>query len=192
MAAHLQDEAHAQSLQDPESFWARQAQQLHWHKHPSRSLKLFTKSLSNGIQYPSYTWFPDGEISTTYNCVDRHVRRGHGASTAIIWDSPVTGCKQKYTYNQLLVEVETLAGVLREEGVRKGDVVLVYSKCKLVSYPKMALISHSADDTFCSLRYPCNCSSWGYPCCCLRRVCTSLPGAKDRCLTACNAHDGIM
>ena len=46
---------------------------------------------------------------------------------AIIWDSPVTGSKEKYTYSQLLQEVETLAGVLREEGVRKGDVVLVYS-----------------------------------------------------------------
>ena len=52
---------------------------------------------------------------------------GNGESTAIIWDSPVTGCKEKYTYSQLLQEVETLAGVLRVEGVRKGDVVLVYS-----------------------------------------------------------------
>jgi propionyl-CoA synthetase len=44
------------------------------------------------------------------------------------WDSPVTGSKEKYTYKQLLTEVETLAGVLREEGVKKGDVVLIYSK----------------------------------------------------------------
>ncbi|KAL2055396.1 hypothetical protein ABVK25_004204 [Lepraria finkii] len=66
------------------------------------------------------------EISTSYNCVDRHVKNGNSNSTAIIWDSPVTGGKEKYTYNRLLSEVETLAGVLREEGVRKGDVVLVY------------------------------------------------------------------
>ena len=52
---------------------------------------------------------------------------GNGDATAIIWDSPVTGCKEKYTYTQLLHEVETLAGVLKEEGVTKGDVVLVYS-----------------------------------------------------------------
>lgn len=45
----------------------------------------------------------------------------------MIWDSPVTGSKEKYTYDRLLQEVETLAGVLREEGVRRGDVVLVYS-----------------------------------------------------------------
>lgn len=135
MAPHLQDEAHVQSLQNPESFWARQAEQLHWHQKPAQSLRLFNKSLTNGIHYPSHTWFPDGEISTTYNCVDRHVQSGHGASTAVIWDSPVTGSKQKYSYNQLLAEVETLAGVLREEGVRKGDVVLVYSKCALRSCP---------------------------------------------------------
>ena len=52
---------------------------------------------------------------------------GKGDSVAIVYDSPVTGAKEKYTYKQLLSEVETLAGVLREEGVKKGDVVLVYS-----------------------------------------------------------------
>ena len=44
-----------------------------------------------------------------------------------MWDSAVTGNKEKFTYARLLEEVETLAGVLREEGVRKGDVVLIYS-----------------------------------------------------------------
>lgn len=52
---------------------------------------------------------------------------GNGDSTAIIWDSPVTGRKQQVSYGQLLHEVETLAAVLRDEGVTKGDVVLVYS-----------------------------------------------------------------
>ena len=60
--------------------------------------------------------------------MDRHVLAGHGEQNAVIWDSPVTKTKEKFTYNRLLAEVETLAGVLREEGVKKGDVVLVYSK----------------------------------------------------------------
>ena len=124
---HPQDEVQTNSLQDPESFWAHQADQLYWHKKPSRALVRSTRNLSNGISYPSFTWFPNGEISTSYNCVDRHVMNGNGDATAIIWDSPVTGCEEKYTYTQLLQEVETLAGVLREEGVTKGDVVLVYS-----------------------------------------------------------------
>ncbi|KAL8777728.1 MAG: hypothetical protein Q9194_002388 [Teloschistes cf. exilis] len=126
MALHLQDDVHSQSLGNPDSFWSHQAAQLHWHKSPSGALKRFTKQLPDGTQYPSYTWFPDGQISTTFNCVDRHVVAGHGESTAIIWDSPVTGSKEKVTYSQLLNEVETLAGVLREQGVRKGHVVLVY------------------------------------------------------------------
>lgn len=51
---------------------------------------------------------------------------GNGAKTAIIWDSPVTNTKEKYTYSQVLGEVEALAAVLRNEGVRKGDIVLIY------------------------------------------------------------------
>jgi propionyl-CoA synthetase len=54
------------------------------------------------------------------------VRNGNGDALAICWDSPVTQQKEQYTYKQLLHEVETLAGVLREEGVKKGDVVLIY------------------------------------------------------------------
>ena len=54
---------------------------------------------------------------------------GNGDHTALIWDSPVTKTKVKLTYKQLLKEVETFAGALREEGVKKGDVVLIYSKC---------------------------------------------------------------
>ncbi|KAL8696256.1 MAG: hypothetical protein Q9224_002889, partial [Gallowayella concinna] len=126
MASHTQDDVQLRSLKDPDSFWAHQAAQLHWHKNPSGTLKRCNKVLANGVQHPNYTWFPDGHISTTFNCVDRHVLAGNGDSIAIIWDSPVTGCKEKITYNQLLHEVEILAGVLREEGVKKGDVVLVY------------------------------------------------------------------
>ncbi len=126
MAPHLQDEVQAHSLRDPESFWTHQAEQLYWHKKPSRALARPIKKLPSGIAHPSFTWFPDGEISTSYNCLDRHVKAGNGASLAIVWDSPVTGSKEKFTYNQLLQEVEILAGVLREEGVRKSDVVIVY------------------------------------------------------------------
>ena len=128
--SHVQDQVQSHSLNDPESFWAHQAEQLHWHKKPSRTLKKTIKKLPSGTSHPHWTWFPDGEISTSYNCIDRHVKSGHGDSTAVIWDSPVTGNKEIYTYEQMLEEVETLAGVLREEGVRKGDVVLIYSKLK--------------------------------------------------------------
>ncbi|KAL2221471.1 acyl-coenzyme A synthetase [Thermoascus aurantiacus ATCC 26904] len=123
---HPQDAVHELSLRDPEAFWRHHADQLHWHRRPSRALRRSTKTLPSGVSHPHWSWFPDGEISTAYNCVDRHVAAGRGDHVAIIWESPVSGAKEKYTYRQLLDEVEVLAGVLREEGVRKGDVVLIY------------------------------------------------------------------
>lgn len=126
--AHPQDEAQHLSLTDPETFWGHQAEQLHWHKKPSAVLKRTTKNLKSGTSHNHWEWFPDGEISTCYNCIDRHVLAGRGDQPAILYDSPVTNTKQRLTYKQLLTEVETFAGVLREEGVKKGDVVLVYSQ----------------------------------------------------------------
>ncbi|KAJ5668860.1 hypothetical protein N7462_009930 [Penicillium macrosclerotiorum] len=125
MVPHPQQTALAHSLRDPESFWAGPAERLHWHRKPSRALTQRTKTVAGG-QHPHWSWFADGELSTSYNCVDRHVQNGLGDAVAIIWESPVTHTVEKYTYAQLLGEVEVLAGVLREEGVRKGDVVILY------------------------------------------------------------------
>ncbi|KAK8048778.1 AMP-binding enzyme [Apiospora phragmitis] len=125
--SHPQDEVQRHSLEDPESFWAHQADQLHWHRKPSAVLTRTTKMLKGNTQHPHWEWFKDGQISTCYNCVDRHVLAGRGDSPALFYDSPVTGAQQTLTYAQLLDEVEVLAGVLRDEcGVRRGDVVLVY------------------------------------------------------------------
>lgn len=125
---HVQDEVLQHSLEDPESFWGHQAEHLHWHKKPTSVLRRTEKTLSNGVTHPDWAWFPDGELSTCYNCVDRHVLAGRGDEVAIYFDSPVSNTKQQYTYRQLLEEVEALAGALRQEGVKKGDVVMVYSK----------------------------------------------------------------
>lgn len=126
-SSHPQDRTYDLSLRDPEAFWSHHASQLHWHTPPSQALRRTRKQLPSGVTHDHWSWFPDGEISTTYNCVDRHVINGNGDNVAIIWESPVTGSKEKITYRQLLEEVEVLAGVLREEGVKKGDTVLLYS-----------------------------------------------------------------
>ncbi|KAK4219150.1 hypothetical protein QBC37DRAFT_151909 [Rhypophila decipiens] len=125
-SSHPQDEVQHHSLNDPESFWAEQASHLHWHKKPSKVLAHVTKDLKSGISHDHWEWFPDGEISTCYNCIDRHVLAGQGDNPAIFYDSPVTNTKQRITYKELLNEVEIFAAVLRQEGVKKGDVVLVY------------------------------------------------------------------
>ncbi|EMD66443.1 hypothetical protein COCSADRAFT_34961 [Bipolaris sorokiniana ND90Pr] len=124
---HIQDQVYAASISNPEAFWKRQAANLYWHIEPSHACRKTTKYLKKSkVSHEHWEWFADGEISTTYNCVDRHVANGNGDNIAICWDSPVTGQKERYTYRQLLQEVETLAGVLREEGVKQGDVVLIY------------------------------------------------------------------
>ncbi len=131
--SHIQDKVLQRSLEKPEDFWARQADHLHWHKKPEATLRRSQKSVGSDISHPTWEWFSGGEISTCYNCIDRHVLAGNGDHVAIYFDSPVTNTKEKYTYKQLLDEVEVLAGALNQEGVKKGDVVMLYSKCLLTA-----------------------------------------------------------
>ncbi|BEI94563.1 uncharacterized protein CcaverHIS019_0701350 [Cutaneotrichosporon cavernicola] len=123
---HLQDDVHKESLQNPEEFWMHQADQLYWHKRPERAIKMGKRNLKSGKSHTTWEWFPGGEISTCYNAVDRHVVAGRGNWPAIHYDSPVTRTKRTITYANLLEDVEVTAGFLREQGVKKGDVVLVY------------------------------------------------------------------
>lgn len=119
---------YTRSMREPEAFWKEQAELVHWHKKPSRSFVKTKRRLPDGTEHDSWQWFPDGEISTAYNCLDRHVLAGNGDTAAIIWESPVTGKTETWSYKAVLHEVEVLAGVLREEGVQRGDMVLIYSE----------------------------------------------------------------
>ncbi|KAG5944757.1 hypothetical protein E4U60_005699 [Claviceps pazoutovae] len=125
--SHLQDDVLRYSLERPDEFWAHQAEHLHWHRKPTATLRRTQRTLRDaGRAQESWEWFPGGEISTCYNCIDRHVAAGKGHYVAIYFDSAVTGTKETWTYRDLLGEVEVLAGALREEGVQKGDVVMIY------------------------------------------------------------------
>lgn len=175
---HIQDEVLRHSLEDPDDFWRHQAEHLHWHKKFSSTIQLTQKTLKNGITHDSWEWFPDGEISTCYNCVDRHVLDGHGDSVAIYFDSPVTNTKEQYTYSQLLEEVEVLAGTLREEGVKKGDVVMLYSKCMGLYCritKRVPNLSISANDSSRRDGNPGHQPTGCHPLHCLWRLCTERP-----------------
>ena len=124
---HKQEEANKRSLQDPRSdYWDQHAEQITWYKKPQITLETWTKKLPSGNSHPSWQWFPDGELNTCYNCVDRHVERGNGHQPAFFWHSEVAQAKQTLTYSQLKTEVEALAGVLKGLGVGKGDSVVIY------------------------------------------------------------------
>jgi propionyl-CoA synthetase len=103
---------------DPEAFWAEAAREIDWIKPPSRIFDAEAGVYGH--------WFPDATCNTCYNALDRHVERGRADQTALIYDSAVTGTQRKFTYLELRDEVATLAAVLLEYGVGKGDRVILY------------------------------------------------------------------
>ncbi len=111
-------EVHARSLADPEGFWGEVAQSIDWIEPPK---KVFDPSL--GLYG---RWFPGAKVNTCYNALDRHVAGGRADQLALIHDSPLTGTVSKYTYAEMLREVQTLAAIMQDFGVHKGDRVILY------------------------------------------------------------------
>ena len=110
--------AYKESISDPNGFWLGHAEAIDWIKKPVQALDDSGK--------PVYRWFPDAELNTSYNAIDRHIALGRGEQTAIIYDSAMTGTKKFFTYNELLEKVEIFAGALVKQGVTKGDRVVIY------------------------------------------------------------------
>ncbi|MCQ0988320.1 propionyl-CoA synthetase [Jiella sp. LLJ827] len=104
--------------EDPAGFWLEAAKGIDWATPPSKAFDAEAGVYGR--------WFPDAELNTCYNAIDRHVEHGAGDRPAIIYDSPVTGAKRHITYGELLTEVKALALVLTEKGVTKGDRVIIY------------------------------------------------------------------
>ena len=100
---------HARSIEDPEGYWGEQAGLVDWIKKPQRVL--------DDDHPPFYRWFPDATLNTCYNALDRHVVRGHGDRTALIYDSAVADTRRSYTYARLLERTAAFAGALRGFGV---------------------------------------------------------------------------
>ena len=103
---------------DPQGFWAEAARAIDWFSPPKR---IFDEAA--GVYG---RWFPDAACNACFNALDRHVRAGRGGQTALLYDSPVTATKRRITYAQLLLEVQTLAAVLKDYGVGRGDRVIIY------------------------------------------------------------------
>jgi propionyl-CoA synthetase len=107
------------SVDDSEAFWAEAARAASWTREPRRVLDAGNP--------PFYRWFPDGELNTCANALDRHVADGRGQVPALIYDSPVTGTQCTYSYAELLDQTARFAGALRGLGVGKGDRVVIYT-----------------------------------------------------------------
>ena len=112
------NEFYRYSIDEKEKFWAEQARMLKWFKEPSDILSKNEKGF--------YRWFADGEMNTSYLCLDFHIEQGRGDQTALIYDSPVTGVIKKYSYADLKNDVAKFAGGLQSLGIKKGDTVVIY------------------------------------------------------------------
>ena len=99
-------------------FWLEAAKSVDWVTPPSRAVDTSNPPFSR--------WFPDGELNTCYNAVDRHVAAGRGDQKAIIYDSPITGSASNMSFAELQTATARFAGMLARLGVAKGDRVIIY------------------------------------------------------------------
>ena len=114
----IYSEIYNQSIKNPEEFWENVSNDIFWYKKP--------KKILNKSNAPFFKWFEDGVTNTCYNALDHHIDQGKGEKIALIYDSPITNKKAKFTFNQLREKVSKFAGALDNQGVNKGDRVIIY------------------------------------------------------------------
>ena len=107
---------HREADADPEAFWARWAEELHWFEPWETVLEW---------EPPHAKWFVGGKLNVAYNCLDRHLTGARRNKAALIWEGE-PGDTRTYTYWDLHREVSKFANVLKDLGVEKGDRVAVY------------------------------------------------------------------
>ena len=109
---------YAEAGEDPAAWWGRQARELlTWSKEPTQD--------HDGSNAPFHTWFADGELNASVNCLDRHVEAGLGDRVAFHWCGE-EGERQDITYAELLADVQRFANALKARGIGPGDVVGIF------------------------------------------------------------------
>ena len=117
--AALYEKMYKQSVDDPEGFWAEQAEKfVSWYKP-------WDKVLEWNYNEGEISWFEGAELNVCYNCVDRHLE-SRGDQVAIIWEGDDPNEDRKINYRELHGEVCRFANVLKARGVKKGDRVCIY------------------------------------------------------------------
>ena len=109
---------YAKALADSGAFWLDAAAAIDWVTPPTTAI--------DSRNAPFHRWFPDGEMNTCHNAVDRHVAAGRGEQNAIIYDSPITGTAYNLTFAELQRATARFAGMLNQYGVGTGDRVIIY------------------------------------------------------------------
>ncbi|MGB0576186.1 MAG: propionyl-CoA synthetase [Alphaproteobacteria bacterium] len=112
------DGAYQRAMTDRDGFWAEAAESIDWDRKWDAVL--------DDSNPPFYRWFSGGVLNSCYNALDRHVENGRADQNALIYDSPMTDQVIKFTYRELRDQVALFAGALANEGVGKGDRVVIY------------------------------------------------------------------
>lgn len=110
------------SIREPEAFWLEQAGTLDWFYKPTHARKFEWNTDARKIRH---TWFADGQLNVTVNCLDRHLKT-RGNQTAIIWQGEPEDDVKRITYAELHAEVCKFANVLKSLRIHKGDRVAIY------------------------------------------------------------------
>ena len=108
---------HRRSLEDKEGFWSEQAGLIDWHKPFQRALDF--------SRPPFAKWFVGGETNLCHNALDRHLA-DRADQKALVWISTEVDKQASYTYRELHAEVQRVAAMLLELGVKRGDRVIIY------------------------------------------------------------------
>jgi acetyl-CoA synthetase len=112
---------YAESLADPEAFWGEHGRRLDW-------IAPYSRAKNTSFAWPdiSIRWFEDGVLNVAANCIDRHLA-DRGAQTAIIWEPDDPAAPARFiSYRELHEQVGRLANVLKGQGVKRGDRVVIY------------------------------------------------------------------
>jgi len=112
------EEMYKKSIEDPNGFWAEQAEALDWYKKWDAVEEYDFNEL-----YVRY--FRGGKLNVSHNCVDRHLKNSRRTKAAIVWEGE-PGDTRTITYQELYHDVCRFANVLKAKGVKKGDRVTLY------------------------------------------------------------------
>ncbi len=117
-------ELYDRSINDPDGFWLEKAKELvTWSKEPTVGREYNWDTAGRKVEH---TWFKDGELNVTYNCLDRHIGTARENKTALIWQGDEPDEAKKISYKELYEEVSKFANVLKAQGIKKGDRVCLY------------------------------------------------------------------
>jgi len=118
------DQMYKRSVEDPEAFWLEQASQLvTWFKKPTQARSYVWDTANRKIEH---TWFADGQLNISYNCLDRHLGTPTEKKVALIWQGDELDEDASITYKDMHREVCKFANVLKSLGVKRGDRVCIY------------------------------------------------------------------